>query len=533
MSCESKKQKYAEFNNAVNEYNLALAQAGFEDKVVVIVMRAMQRAIALFGKSKTWTREFKSFCQAFMTGYENVQKLSDIMDQTDVGKAYDAYINEKCDPTCTAKDCDACGKHSGPKPDEPSPDDDDAWKRILALAPLRRDPIALDLDGDGVEFIKNGAYFDYDNNKFAEKATWIGKDDGWLALDKNGDGKIGDGSELFGEAMRKKDGTLAKDGFDALAEYDDNKDGKIDSSDAIYSQLRVWQDANGNGVTDAGELKSLTELGIKQLNLQKTAVNGTVQPNGETITNKSSFVWENGASGQLNSYFVQRSMTDTQETELLPVPDDVKALPDVRGWGSLHSLQQAMVRDSSGKLKELVGQFINADGKTVKEQLAEQILIAWCDASGIVVSSRGGNVDARKLAVLERLYGETFNGVGGTNPNNVAGPELTKMFDKFAEKFCCSMLVQSTALLFVMQTTADAKGNITGYNLEYAKQMLDGIIAIDQTAGLELLGNYWRVVKAYGYADATNSDYQKYLDFYNNYSAKGGEYQEALYIYSL
>ena len=136
------------------------------------------------------------------------------------------------------------------KPPQPGPDEEDKWKWLLGLLPLRRDPIALDLDGDGVEFVKGGAYFDFDNNKFAERATWIGKDDGWLALDKNGDGKIGDGSELFGEAMRKKDGTLAKDGFDALVEFDDNKDGKIDSSDAIYSQLRVWQDANGNGITE-------------------------------------------------------------------------------------------------------------------------------------------------------------------------------------------------------------------------------------------------------------------------------------------
>ena len=44
----------------------------------------------------------------------------------------------------------------------------------------------------------------------------------------------------------------------------------------------------------------------------------------------------------MNSYFVQRSMADTEETELLPVPDDIKELPDVRGWGNLHSLQQAM-----------------------------------------------------------------------------------------------------------------------------------------------------------------------------------------------
>ena len=214
-----------------------------------------------------------------------------------------------------------------------------------AYATAKNDPIALDLDGDGVEFVKNGAYFDYDGNKFAERATWLGKDDGWLTRDVNGDGVINDGTELFGDSMKKKDGTLAKNGFDALAEFDDNKDGKIDSSDAIYSQLRVWQDANGNGISDAGELKTLSELGIKQLNPNKTDVNGTEQTNGESKRQEGSFVWNSGVVGQMNGYVINRDVIDSKETELLPVPDDVKALPDIRGWGNVHSLQQAIVRD--------------------------------------------------------------------------------------------------------------------------------------------------------------------------------------------
>ena len=145
--------------------------------------------------------------------------------------------------------------------------------------------------------------------------------------------------------MKKKDGTLAKNGFDALAEFDDNKDGKIDSSDAIYSQLRVWQDANGNGISDAGELKTLSELGIKQLNPNKTDVNGTEQTNGESKRQEGSFVWNSGVVGQMNGYVINRDVIDSKETELLPVPDDVKALPDIRGWGNVHSLQQAIVRD--------------------------------------------------------------------------------------------------------------------------------------------------------------------------------------------
>ena len=157
------------------------------------------------------------------------------------------------------------------------------------------DPLALDLDGNGISFTKNGAYFDLGTDGFAERATWIGKGDGLLALDKNNDGKINNGSELFGDAMRKKDGTLAKDGFDALADYDLNKDGKIDAADDVYSKLRVWVDANGDGVTDDGELKTLAELGIRQLNLGNTAGNGVVNATGEVLQKQGSFIWENCA----------------------------------------------------------------------------------------------------------------------------------------------------------------------------------------------------------------------------------------------
>ena len=255
MSCKSKKQAYDNYLKSCKEFTeyannkhplidmLKGGVCGAGYAVLEYIVTRSPSGIALYVVTR---KMFKWLFGAISDSGE----LDDLNQVEKVSNASESWRNEACDPGCTATDCDACGKHSGPQPDQPGPDEEDKWKWLLGLQPLRRDPIALDLDGDGVEFVKNGAYFDYDNNKFAEKATWIGKDDGWLALDKNGDGKIGDGSELFGEAMRKKDGTLAKDGFDALAEFDDNKDGKIDANDAIYSQLRVWQDANGNGITE-------------------------------------------------------------------------------------------------------------------------------------------------------------------------------------------------------------------------------------------------------------------------------------------
>ena len=96
------------------------------------------------------------------------------------------------------------------------------------------DPLILDLDGDGynVETKENGTNFDLDKNGFAEKINWT-KKDGFLCLDLNGNGTIDNGGELFGDKTLLADGTTAKNGFEALAQYDGNGDGVIDENEII------------------------------------------------------------------------------------------------------------------------------------------------------------------------------------------------------------------------------------------------------------------------------------------------------------
>ena len=115
------------------------------------------------------------------------------------------------------------------------------------------DPLILDLDGDGynVENKENGTNFDLDKNGFAEKINWTTKD-GFLCLDLNGNGNIDNGGEVFGDQTLLADGTTAKNGFEALAQYDSNSDGVIDANDEIFSQLKVWVDADGNGTSGEG-----------------------------------------------------------------------------------------------------------------------------------------------------------------------------------------------------------------------------------------------------------------------------------------
>jgi hypothetical protein len=163
-----------------------------------------------------------------------------------------------------------------------------------------RDPLVLDLDGDGIETTstRDGTVilFDHDGDGIKTGTGWVKPDDGWLVLDRNGNGTIDTGRELFGVDTRKSNGQLATDGFDALKDLDANGDGKIDAADSVFANLRIWRDLNQDGISQANELSTLSANNITGIGVNSSTVR-TDLGNGNEQTAAGTFTRSNGTNG--------------------------------------------------------------------------------------------------------------------------------------------------------------------------------------------------------------------------------------------
>ena len=140
-------------------------------------------------------------------------------------------------------------------------------------------PVVIDVNGNGFDLTnaQYGVDFDITNSGTPIRISWTsaGSDDSWLVMDRNGNGTIDSGTELFGTytAQTAPPQGEEKNGFLALAEYDrlingGNRDGEISAQDAVFGSLRLWQDSNHNGTSEPSELKTLSQVGLREIDLK-------------------------------------------------------------------------------------------------------------------------------------------------------------------------------------------------------------------------------------------------------------------------
>ncbi|MEW6351671.1 MAG: hypothetical protein AB1646_21695 [Thermodesulfobacteriota bacterium] len=273
-----------------------------------------------------------------------------------------------------------------------------------------RDPLLLDLDGNGIQTIglDGELRVDHDADGFSELTGWVDWGDGVLMLDKNGNNKLDNGTELIGDYEILPNGMRSTDGFGSLTFYDADGNGKIDASDPVWSELRIWQGYIDNvgyigDPSEQGKISTLDEMGIIAIDVNSTITNITDE-SANTEVRSGQFIWADGSGGKIAEYAFQTDASDTEAVEEVEVSSEISALPQLHGSGTLRNLHQAMALDSTGRLRELVEAFASETRVAERESIMTDLFFKWTGADSVGADSRGPCVDGRIVAALEPVF---------------------------------------------------------------------------------------------------------------------------------
>lgn len=296
------------------------------------------------------------------------------------------------------------------------------------MPPRRGDPLVLDIDGDGIETIQininSPILFDHDGDGIKTATGWVKSDDALLVFDRNANGIIDNGSELFGD-QTIVNGVKATDGFAALSAEDTNNNGIFDINDINFNNVRLWQDLNQNGISETNELKTLTQAGIVSISLSSTQTNTVV--NGGIQTAEGTFTKSDGTSGEsatvdvgsLGNYIFDSNSFYREFTDTITLTEAASALPEMQGSGVVRDLREAasMQTTEGAALTNILTQYSSLT--THDEQIAfmDELLLAWGATSGFkdiaTEATQHGytlttNLNAEQFSILNVL--EQFNG---------------------------------------------------------------------------------------------------------------------------
>ena len=240
------------------------------------------------------------------------------------------------------------------------------------------DPLTLDLDGNGIETLASnghkGALFDHDKNGIRTATGWVGKNDGFLVYDRNGDGIVNNGGELFGDNTLLKNGEHATNGYQALADLDENGDGKVDAADSAFTKLRVWRDLNQDGISQEGELLTLDEAKVKALNLANKNTDRDLG-NGNSLAEEGTYTDSDGNEKQMGDLNLAADHFHSRFSDSVPLTDEQQQAPNLRGSGHVRDLREAAAQ--SPDVAAALQAYANAQTKEEQLALRDQLLRAW------------------------------------------------------------------------------------------------------------------------------------------------------------
>ena len=321
----------------------------------------------------------------------------------------------------------------------------------LNWVPPRRDPLVLDLDGSGITTSAinpaSPILFDHDGDGTKTASGWIASGEAIVVRDLNGNGTIDNGRELFGDntilTRGARAGQTAANGFEALADLDSNNDGQFNSADAAFASVKLWKDANQNGISETGELFTFAQLGVASINVAATADNVNLG-GGNTQTQTGSFTKTDGNAGDAGTAHLAGSLLLANNNFYREFSDDpaltseAQTLPQMQGSGAVRDLRPAMSLGNAqaAALQTQLTQF--AQDTTRAQQLAhlDALIQSWGATSAMPTSAQtnrtianygGPNlIDTYGATAIERyaldnpaMYAkitalEQFNGGGAT-----------------------------------------------------------------------------------------------------------------------
>ncbi|WP_373533062.1 hypothetical protein [Vampirovibrio sp.] len=410
---------------------------------------------------------------------------------------------------------------TGTAPKNSFPTGGGGYFELADSAPDKGDPLLLDLNGDGIKTTnyENAILFDHDNNGFAELTNWVDANDGILAVDKDSNGTIDNGNEIFGDNTALSGGGTATDGYQALADYDSNLDGVVDINDLNFAQLRILK---GDGT-----LITLAEAGITSLSLANTQTN-TVDENGNTQVALGSYTKTDGTTAQMGDYNFLRNSKISEPITLVTIPEEIGALPKVLGTGNVYNLQDAMALDTSGDLQDLVEAFIASTNTATQNGLLDQILSKWTGVAITNEITRGGLMLDTHAYIMEEFQGRQFDrGVGGASEfiGTVPAGYLSQGYYALAENLYGELMAQTQLKDYFDATYWEWNAESEGYNynISAVTQMIETLAVTNESAAIQAAAQFSRALSGLGLIPFSN-----YLDFYQAMADLGNDFQFAI-----